>query len=116
MEKEYKIKSTKMISPKYKMALDILNGVATEVEVPDGCTRWESDIFYKNTYLQKIILPNSIKELDGLCFNGCTNLEKVEYKGTIEEWNKIQMGYGVFIDTPLLTEIICTDGTVVLEE
>lgn len=114
MEKEYKIKSVEIISPKYEIALAILNGTIEELEFPYGATIVKT-FLKNNTSLKKIILPETITKLEGMCFYNCKNLTIIEYKGTISQWNKISQGYGCFLNSGVI-EINCTDGNISMAE
>ena len=113
MNKEYKVKSTKMISPKYEDTLGILNRTIEEFEFPYG-TNKVSSVFQENKSLRKVILPETISELEGMCFYNCENLTVVEYKGTVSQWNNIYKGFSCFYGSGV-TEINCIDGTVSVE-
>ena len=48
-----------------------------------------------NTIIKKVILPDSIKSLDGCVFQGCTNLEYVSMTGVENlDYNGSALGYG----------------------
>ena len=63
-----------------------------------------------NKYIKKIYIPNSIKNLYDAAFEGCTNIEKVEYTGTMEQWNNISKS--TWNRGSSITKVVCTDGTV----
>lgn len=111
MEKEYKLKSVEMVSPKYKDALAILTRNVETLEIPDGTRTVPDEIFRELESLKKVIIPVSVSKLEGLCFYKCKNLTLVEYKGTVEGWNNIYQGYGCFHESGV-TEIVCSNGTV----
>ena len=51
--------------------------------------------FMDNTIIKKVILPDSIKSLDGCVFQGCTNLEYVSMTGVENlDYNGSALGYG----------------------
>lgn len=136
MEKEYKIKSVEMISPKYELALKVLNKTVEEIEVPYG-TKSIYHQFENNTNLKRVILPETLSytgsgafegctslnyikipkftNLPFGLFNGCTSLLEINYDGTMSEWNSASSGlssswnYGSVIE-----RVICLDGTITL--
>ncbi len=40
--------------------------------------------FFNNTKIKKVVLPDSVKQLDGMVFQGCTNLEYVSMTGVAD--------------------------------
>lgn len=117
-----------------------MNNTITEIkpEYFEGmtvCTMGGQRVCYRNKYLTSVTLPDSIKTCDGYSFNECHNLvyvslgknisgdwsdifnncsklTEVNFRGTIDEWEKT----GVKINTgnsfsSKYPKIICTDGT-----
>lgn len=57
----------------------------TEYTVPEGVERIEHNAFYKAVNLEKIILPNSLKNIGEYAFLGCSALKSISIpKGVIE--------------------------------
>ena len=74
-------------------------------ELPDRC-------FMGCTALKMITIPVSVKTIGNQAYAGCDALERVEYSGSMQEWEQIKIGLGAFISG---TVIICTDGEVVIK-
>ncbi len=62
---------------------------------------------YKN--FTELTLPASLSEIGEEAFAGCNALEKLIFKGTVAEWNKIKKGDRWNIGCPFTT-VICSDG------
>ena len=59
--------------------------------------------------IEEITLPNTIQNIKGLSFVGCTSLSKIIYNGTVEEWNSIEKEEN-WINKNIL--IVCTNGDI----
>ena len=42
--------------------------------------------------LISVTIPNSVTSIGYGAFEGCSKLKEVNYKGTQEQWNKIEIG------------------------
>ena len=69
--------------------------------------------FYNMHTLQKISIPTTVKYIGMQAFHG-TNLETIEYAGTMAEWNQIEKGEGWNDGIPA-TVVHCTDGDVPIQ-
>jgi len=67
----------------------------TEVVLPNGLTQIRSRVFENCTSLESIVIPRSVTSFGSSTtnesFNGCTNLTKVYYKGSIDEYCDINI-------------------------
>ena len=63
----------------------------TSITIPDGITTLESQIFRVCTSLTSIVLPQSITTISGQAFKECLGLQNIFYKGTKEEFGKIEL-------------------------
>ena len=45
--------------------------------------------FFINDIITMVVIPKSVTAIDGSAFNNCSNLKKVYYKGSVDDWNKI---------------------------
>ena len=61
----------------------------TTITVPAGVTRLKADMFGNFSNVTKIILPESVKVIEGYAFRGCTSLETVEMPAVeeIRQWS-----------------------------
>ena len=60
-----------------------------ELIIPEGVTRIGEGAFNWNPKLKKIVLPSTLKELGVDCFEGCENLHKLHFNGTVRQWRLI---------------------------
>ena len=59
--------------------------------------------------LTSITIPDSVKSIRRLAFDGCGSLLSFTYQGTLAQWKKIKLGYSW--KTLLPTAVLhCTDG------
>ena len=108
----------------------------THVEVLNG-SETTNGFFMNNDYVEEVVLPVSIKELDGdfsganrlttvyltnsitrigfYSFVSCANLSDIYYDGTLEEWNLIELVDGWDYDTGNYV-IHCTNGDILKDE
>lgn len=75
--------------------------IAIKLRAFDGCTK-----------LYSIEIPESVKFIESLAFSDCTQLKYVEYKGTLEQWEQIDVAANAFEKG---VTIRCTDGEIVIE-
>ncbi len=89
---------------------------ATEFVVPEGVTTIAEQAFRYNGALSSITIPVSITSIKYAAFKGLYSLTTLNYNGTKADWAKIEFDPlwngdgGVTI-----TSIVCTDGTITLE-
>lgn len=62
-----------------------------DYEIKDGIVTIASGVFYNNTNLKSIIIPQSVKNIRSYAFAGCTNLTEVTLPDSLEN-----IGYGAF--------------------
>ena len=48
-------------------------------------------MFSNCTSLTNITIPDSVTSIEYCAFYGCSSLNKIYYKGTAEEWDKIEI-------------------------
>ncbi len=63
----------------------------TSVTIPNGITNIDYNTFYGCEKLTSIIIPDSVKSIGDVVFCDCTSLKKIYYRGSKEEWNKIDL-------------------------
>lgn len=101
-------------------------GNSTELLVPaiyrgKAVTTIKENAFANNTAIETVILPDSIKTVENAAFNGCSNINKVNYLGTIDQWaiitfdngsNPTNIANDLYINDVLQTEITINTKTI----
>ena len=54
--------------------IGLIDGTATEITVPEGCTKIREYLFYNYRTITLKSLPNSITRIEGNAFYDCSNL------------------------------------------
>ena len=89
----------------------------TNITIPNSVTRIENDTFYNCSSLTSVTIPESVTSIRQWAFCNCSSLTNITYKGTKEQWNKIDKsmtnGKVDWCDSTLKT-ITCTDGVITL--
>jgi hypothetical protein len=86
----------------------------TSIEIPDSVTSIGDIAFANCTSLTSVEIGYSVTRICKHAFYNCTSLTSITFKGTVEQWNAIELGYGWNEYIPA-TEVVCSDGTVSLE-
>lgn len=69
-------------------------------------------ITFKNcTSLEYVEIPTSIVCIDGDAFDGCTALETITYKGTVEQWKQVKTDYKKENYKLMSLNVQCENGT-----
>ena len=66
--------------------------------------------FFGCDKLTTVTIPNTVVSIGEMAFCQCTNLESVNFGGTIDQWRDIEFGKYCFDGTGSRT-VYCTDGT-----
>ena len=66
----------------------------TSITIPDSVTSIGEYAFSGCSSLTSITIPNSVMSIGNNAFYGCYKLKEVNYKGTEEQWNKIEISIG----------------------
>ncbi len=59
------------------------------INIKEGTTTIENLAFYDCSGLKYVIIPSSITSIGFMVFSGCTDLKNVYYRGTQEQWQKM---------------------------
>ena len=83
-------------------SIDIPNGVKkiqykafdgctslTNIKIPESITEIEERVFKDCTNLTEITIPNGVTEIGWSAFVACTSLDRINYMGTMAQWNAI---------------------------
>lgn len=62
------------------------------VILPNKISSIDSGAFENCISLTSVTIPKSVLSIGDNAFNGCTSLTDVEYEGTYDQWNEIQIG------------------------
>jgi hypothetical protein len=65
----------------------------THLEIPEGVTLIDGSVCYNCTKLESVIIPKSITKIQTNVFYNCYNNLKLNYRGTMSEWQAIEMAY-----------------------
>ena len=84
------------------------------IKIPDSIEIMAAVCFYGCASLESIEIPNSVTFIGMNVFEQCTALKTIRFKGTVEEWNKIEKDGWWNNDMPA-TEVVCSNGSVVLK-
>ena len=79
----------------------------------ENLRRIEGSCFAECEKLETVRISTNITSIVFYAFRGCSSLEKIEYSGSVDQWNNIskQEGYPWNSDTGAYT-IYCTDGKI----
>ncbi|MGN1094601.1 MAG: leucine-rich repeat domain-containing protein, partial [Candidatus Neoclostridium sp.] len=66
----------------------------TSVTIGNSVTSIGYGAFSDCSSLTSITIPDSVTSIGVSAFGDCSSLTQVNYKGTEEQWNKIQIGWG----------------------
>ena len=85
----------------------------TSVVIPEGVKSIKKGTFYGCKSLTSIVIPESVKSIGEEAFRGCEKLKAIIFKGTKEQWRRIEKHYswagsGCYDRIP--ASIKCTDG------
>ena len=87
------------------------------ITIPEAVTSIRSQAFYNCISLTSVTIPESVTSISQWAFCNCSSLTNITYKGTKEQWNKINKsmtsGKVDWCDSTLKT-ITCTDGVITL--
>ena len=87
----------------------------SEITIPKKMKSIGSDAFSKCSSLTSVIIPQSVESIGHSAFFCCEALVDIHYEGTIEQWQRIQMGCDCFYSVS--TDVVrCSDGDVELLE
>ena len=73
------------------IAMDITDLEATEAEIAEGCA-FISGSTFNQSRADKVILPSTLRQTASNAFLYCSNLSYVEYRGSLDQWCRIDFG------------------------
>ena len=63
----------------------------TSVKFPESLSIIGINSFKECKSLKRVIIPSSIKEIDYMAFDQCTNITDIYYAGSMSEWNNVKI-------------------------
>lgn len=79
----------------------------TAITFKDGCTKIAHKALFKNTDVEKVNIPASVKAIGGAAFAGCTNLSQVNFAADAQIED---LDWRAFYDCTALTSIKIPDS------
>lgn len=79
----------------------------TAITFKDGCTKIAHKALFKNTDVEKVNIPASVKAIGGAAFSGCTELSQVNFAADAQIED---LGWRAFYDCTALTSIKIPDS------
>ena len=79
----------------------------TAITFKDGCTKIAHKALFKNTDVEKVNIPASVKAIGGAAFAGCTNLSQVNFAANAQIED---LDWRAFYDCTALTSIKIPDS------
>lgn len=70
--------------------------------IPDGVERICNSAFKENSYIEEILFPNSLHEIERHAFEGCTKLKLLD----LSETHASEIGWSAFAECPSLASVI----------
>ena len=86
----------------------------TTLKIPDGVTKIGKSTFALHKNLETVEIPASVTSIGDSAFSKCTSLKSVNYGGTKEQWDKIEITRWSKEDFKNCV-IHCTDGDITTE-
>ena len=83
----------------------------TSMDIPDGIDTLRYGTFNLCTQLSEITLPANLTKIQTLCFSGCVSLKRINFEGTMEQWNAIEKEDAWDLGTGNYT-VYCIDGNI----
>lgn len=77
------------------------------VVLEEGITLISTHAFYNMTSLERVIIPDTVKNIEACAFSGCTALSEIIFEGTCEQWNAV-VKTGTWNDENI--PVHCIDG------
>ena len=89
----------------------------TDIKIPEKIKSIEESTFAYCLSLNKINIPVAVKSIGKSAFFNCIALVRIDYDGTLDEWNEIAKAEGCF-DTKMGNQVIlyCNSGSYIIDK
>ena len=96
---------------KNKTRLDMypIGITAATYTIPESVTEINGLAFSGCTNLTSITIPNNVTTITVSAFSGCTNLNTIKYNGTVAQWSLVKKGSKWNHKVPAMA-VVCSDG------
>jgi hypothetical protein len=84
------------------------------VEIPDSVTTIGEWVFAMCMDLQTVTIGNGVQSIGQCVFSNCLGLSEIHYKGTQVQWKAVAKD-SYWQSGAFLKNVVCSDGTIVLE-
>ncbi|MBQ9978372.1 MAG: leucine-rich repeat domain-containing protein [Clostridia bacterium] len=84
-------------------------------DIPEGVVRIGTWSFAGCLNLKTISIPKSVNSIGSEIFFKSPNIETLYYKGTVDDWKRIDKEADWNANTESIFTIICTDGTIAMD-
>ena len=84
------------------------------ITIPNSVISIGNGAFSLCQLLTSITIPNSVTSIGNYVFYECDQLKKINYSGTMREWNNNVTKRDTWNYHSKFSEVICTDGTIPL--
>lgn len=102
----------KLIIGKTDSSLLFVPSSTENLIIPDDIEIINEEVCSGYDNLKSVTIPSSVKKIGQRAFVACEYLNSMTYKGTIEEWNKIEFGEYWNYNAVRLDYVQCDDGRV----
>ena len=94
-----------------KISFDAFLGCSSleAVVIPDGVSWINMDSFSDCKSLKSLVIGKGVRIIDRWSFRRCKSLTEVEFRGTLEEWEKVEGRTFLLLPTPVKS-VKCADG------
>lgn len=83
------------------------------IKIPDRVTRIGVSAFEGCTGLTSVTIPESVTRIGSYIFENCKNLKDITFKGTTEQWRKVEKAAERGLGVAEGTKIVCKDGEII---
>ena len=80
-----------------------------KITIPPNCIGIEKHAFQDWFGLIEVTLPATLQWIDNDAFANCYDIEKINFEGTIEQWQNVGISVEAFLDG-YATTVNCIDG------